>query len=47
MVGEGSSVEGSRGRAKVVAEVVSDERVVALFAGKEAVKERKATHVVL
>ncbi|GFZ20044.1 tetratricopeptide repeat (TPR)-like superfamily protein [Actinidia rufa] len=47
VVGEGSSGEGSRVRAKVVAEVVSDERVVALFAGEEAVKERTTMHAVL
>lgn len=41
------AVEGSRVRAKVVAEVVSDERVVALFAGEEAVKERTTMHAVL
>ncbi|KAF2292487.1 hypothetical protein GH714_024436 [Hevea brasiliensis] len=39
--------EGSRVRAKVVSELVSDERVVALFAGEAAAKERKAMHAVL
>ncbi|KAG2672680.1 hypothetical protein I3760_13G054100 [Carya illinoinensis] len=34
-------------RAKVVAELVSDERVVALFAGDTAAKERMAMHAVL
>ncbi|MCI59300.1 testis-expressed sequence 11 protein, partial [Trifolium medium] len=32
---------------KVVAELVSDERVVALFAEKEAAKDRTAMHAVL
>lgn len=39
--------EGSRVRAKVVAELVSDDRVLALFAGEAAAKERKAMHAVL
>lgn len=44
----GSGVgEGARVRAKVVAELVSDERVVALFAGHEAAKDRVAMHAVL
>ncbi|KAI8523362.1 hypothetical protein RHMOL_Rhmol13G0067400 [Rhododendron molle] len=47
VVGDGVTVEGSRVRAKVVAEVVSDERVVALFVGEEAVKERTTMHAVL
>ncbi|KAF8388654.1 hypothetical protein HHK36_027331 [Tetracentron sinense] len=45
VVGEGG--EGSHVRAKVVAELVSDERVVALFAGEAADKDRKAMHAVL
>lgn len=53
VVGNGSSDSGSEGgsnskaRAKVVAELVSDERVVALFAGEAAVNERMAMHAVL
>ncbi|XP_027156276.1 TPR repeat-containing protein ZIP4-like [Coffea eugenioides] len=43
----GGSGEGSRVRAKVVVELVSDERVVALFAGEEASKERTAMHALL
>ncbi|XP_020220043.1 TPR repeat-containing protein ZIP4 [Cajanus cajan] len=39
--------EGGRVRAKVVAELVSDERVVALFAGQEAAKDRVAMHAIL
>ena len=47
VVGEGGSGEGARARAKVVAELVSDERVVALFAGEAAAKDRTAMHAVL
>ncbi|CBI23333.3 unnamed protein product, partial [Vitis vinifera] len=47
VVGEGGSGEGPRARAKVVAELVSDERVVALFAGEAAAKDRTAMHAVL
>ncbi|KAA8543587.1 hypothetical protein F0562_021667 [Nyssa sinensis] len=47
LVGDGVGGEGARVRAKVVAELVSDERVVALFAGQEAAKERTAMHAVL
>ncbi|XP_058739979.1 TPR repeat-containing protein ZIP4-like [Vicia villosa] len=43
----GGSGEGGKVRAKVVAELVSDERVVALFAEKEAAKDRTAMHAVL
>jgi hypothetical protein len=43
----GGGGEGSKVRAKVVAELVSDERVVALFAEKEAAKDRTAMHAVL
>ncbi|XP_015579696.2 TPR repeat-containing protein ZIP4 isoform X1 [Ricinus communis] len=43
----GSGGEESSIRAKVVAELVSDERVVALFVGEGVVKERKAMHAVL
>jgi hypothetical protein len=43
----GGGGEGSNVRAKVVAELVSDERVVALFAEKEAAKDRTAMHAVL
>ncbi|CAH8363139.1 unnamed protein product [Eruca vesicaria subsp. sativa] len=38
---------GSRIRANVVAQLVSDERVIALFAGEDVTKERKALHSVL
>ncbi|KAL1198445.1 TPR repeat-containing protein ZIP4 [Cardamine amara subsp. amara] len=38
---------GSRIRANVVAQLVSDERVVALFASEAVTKERKAIHAVL
>ncbi|GAV68384.1 SPO22 domain-containing protein [Cephalotus follicularis] len=48
LVGEnGIGGEGARIRAKVAAELVSDERVVALFSGDVAVKERTAMHAVL
>ncbi|KAJ8748145.1 hypothetical protein K2173_000553 [Erythroxylum novogranatense] len=40
-------VQGSEVRAKVVADLVSDERVVALFAGDAAAKERMAMHAIL
>jgi len=43
----GGGGEGGRVRAKVVAELVSDERVVALFAGQDAAKDRVAMHAVL
>lgn len=43
----GGGGEGGKVRAKVVAELVSDERVVALFAEKEAAKDRTAMHAVL
>lgn len=43
----GGGGEGSKLRAKVAAELVSDERVVALFAGDGATKERIALHAVL
>uniref|UniRef100_A0A803PFL9 Protein ZIP4 homolog n=1 Tax=Cannabis sativa TaxID=3483 RepID=A0A803PFL9_CANSA len=44
---DGSSGEGSKVRAKVVSELVSDERVIALFSGEEAAKQRTAMHAVL
>lgn len=44
--GEGCS-DGSRVRAKVVAELVSDERVVALFAGDGVAKERTTMHAIM
>ncbi|KAK9280893.1 hypothetical protein L1049_003784 [Liquidambar formosana] len=47
VVGDGGAGEGSRVRAKVVAELVSDERVVSLFAGEKAAKERTAMHAIL
>lgn len=43
----GCGGDGSRVRAKVVAELASDERVVALFASESAAKERTAMHAVL
>ncbi|PKI55303.1 hypothetical protein CRG98_024319 [Punica granatum] len=43
----GGGGEGLKVRAKVVVELVSDERVVALFAGDGAAKERIAMHAVL
>ncbi|KAM1346009.1 hypothetical protein FF1_035320 [Malus domestica] len=43
----GDAGEGSRIRAKVVAELVSDERVVALFNGDAAAQQRTAMHSVL
>ncbi|XVE72648.1 hypothetical protein DITRI_Ditri11bG0054900 [Diplodiscus trichospermus] len=46
VVGDGG-IEGSRIRAKVAAELASDERVVALFAGEALAKERTAMHAVL
>ncbi|XP_028752671.1 TPR repeat-containing protein ZIP4-like [Neltuma alba] len=45
--GDGGGTEGSRVRAKVVVDLVSDERVLALFAGQAAVKDRAAMHAVL
>lgn len=45
VVGEGGS--DSKVRAKVAAELVSDERVVALFTGEAAAKERMSMHAVL
>ena len=39
--------EGSKARAKVVAELVSDDRVVVLFTGEAVAKERMAMHAVL
>ena len=47
VVGEGGNGDGARVRAKVAAELVSDERVVALFAGEAAAKDRTAMHAVL
>ncbi|XP_060676382.1 TPR repeat-containing protein ZIP4-like isoform X2 [Ziziphus jujuba] len=48
VVGDGGSGgEGARVRAKVVAEIVSDERVVALFSGEAAGKQRVAMHALL
>lgn len=44
---DGSSGEGSKVRAKVVAELVSDERVIALFSSEAARKQRTAMHAVL
>lgn len=46
VVGNGGG-EGSRVRAEVVAELVSDERVVALFAGPDAARDKVAMHAVL
>ncbi|XP_007049536.2 PREDICTED: TPR repeat-containing protein ZIP4 [Theobroma cacao] len=47
VVGDDSGIEGSRIRAKMVSELASDERVVALFAGEAVAKERTAMHAVL
>ncbi|KAK3011529.1 hypothetical protein RJ639_011569 [Escallonia herrerae] len=47
VVGDGVGSGGGRVRAKVVAELVSDERVVALFGGEKAEKERTALHALL
>lgn len=48
VVGDGGSgSEGAGVRAKVVAELVSDERVVALFSSETAAKQRMAMHAVL
>ncbi|KAL6209063.1 hypothetical protein ACLB2K_020006 [Fragaria x ananassa] len=46
VLGESCS-EGSKVRAKVVSELVSDDRVVALFSGEAAAKQRTAMHAVL
>ncbi|KAL1834955.1 hypothetical protein ACET3Z_004606 [Daucus carota] len=46
VLGDGVGSEGSKVRAKVVAELVSDDRVVALFAG-DAAKERTLMHSLL
>ncbi|KAL5703248.1 hypothetical protein ACHQM5_028362 [Ranunculus cassubicifolius] len=43
----GNGGEGSPVRTKVVAELVSDERVMSLFSGEEAAKERTSMHAVL
>ena len=43
----GGNVEGSRVRTKVVGELVSDERILALFIGEVVVKQRTAMHAVL
>ncbi|GMH25812.1 hypothetical protein Nepgr_027655 [Nepenthes gracilis] len=45
--GGGGGGEGSRVRAKLAAELASDKRVVALFAGERAADERTAMHAVL
>ncbi|KAG8477900.1 hypothetical protein CXB51_027515 [Gossypium anomalum] len=47
VVGDGNGIEGLRTRGKVVAELASDERVVALFASEAVAKERTAMHAVL
>ncbi|XVF21252.1 hypothetical protein REPUB_Repub12eG0074000 [Reevesia pubescens] len=47
VVGDGGGIDGSRIRAKVVSELASDERVVALFTGEAVAKERMAMHAVL
>ncbi|XP_047318884.1 TPR repeat-containing protein ZIP4 [Impatiens glandulifera] len=47
LAGEGGGGDEGRVRVKVVAEVVSDDRMVALFAGKEVVKERTTMRTVL
>ncbi|KAK9141412.1 hypothetical protein Scep_011093 [Stephania cephalantha] len=43
----GSGGEGSQARAKIAVELVSDDRVMSLFAEEEAAKERMAMHAVL
>ncbi|XP_031259061.1 TPR repeat-containing protein ZIP4-like [Pistacia vera] len=45
--GDGVSAGAAKVRAKVVAELVSDERVLALFAGDAAAKDRTTMHAVL
>lgn len=45
--GGGGGTEESRVRAKVVADLVSDERVITLFAGQAAAKDRTAMHAIL
>ncbi|KAG9149561.1 hypothetical protein Leryth_014333 [Lithospermum erythrorhizon] len=47
VIGEGGGGEATKVRAKVVAELVSDERVVDLFAGEGPAKERSAMHALL
>ncbi|KAE8695308.1 TPR repeat-containing protein ZIP4 [Hibiscus syriacus] len=47
VVGDDNGIEGSRIRAKVVAELVADERVIALFGSEAVAKERTAMHSVL
>ncbi|XP_057964477.1 TPR repeat-containing protein ZIP4 isoform X2 [Malania oleifera] len=48
VVGDGGgSIEGSWVRAKVVAELAADDRVLALFAGEAAAKGRTAMHTIL
>ncbi|KAF5746242.1 TPR repeat-containing protein ZIP4 isoform X1 [Tripterygium wilfordii] len=47
LIGDDGGNDMSRVRAKVVAELVTDERVIALFASEAAVKERTAMHAVL
>ncbi|GAB4841530.1 hypothetical protein Ancab_022245 [Ancistrocladus abbreviatus] len=47
VIGEGGGGEGSKVRAKLAADLASDERVVALFASDGAGKERTAMHAVL
>ncbi|KAG9154365.1 hypothetical protein Leryth_000805 [Lithospermum erythrorhizon] len=47
VIREGGGSEGMKVRAKVVAELVSDERVVDLFAGEGPAKERSSMHVLL
>lgn len=42
-----SGGEGAKVRAKVAAELVSDERVIALFSGESSAKQRAAMHAVL
>ena len=49
VIGDSGSggVEGSRVRAKVVGELVADERILALFVGEEVAKQRTVMHAVL
>ncbi|CAN0900055.1 TPR repeat-containing protein ZIP4 [Linum grandiflorum] len=47
VIGDGVGGEGARVRTQVVLELVSDDRVVALFTSQKAVKETAAMHAIL
>ncbi|XP_065876592.1 TPR repeat-containing protein ZIP4 [Euphorbia lathyris] len=47
VIGDGVGGEGSKVRAKLVTELVSDERIVALFADESTAKYRKSMHALL